>query len=127
MNSYYESYFQGNELLIHREQTENLVNIKEIKEYVDRTADNDSEISTLKAIESDYPPGYQAYSQVVKIERYGFFVEFGLRGRGIVHWKNFNGHENILDEIEIGDWVTVEIISYDLHHKKFELKLIDYE
>ena len=63
-------------------------------------------------------------AQIVSLQDYGFFVEFGLNGTGLVHKSHFNGvTQKITDDLEAGDYVTVEILSYNQTHQKFDLKL----
>ncbi len=67
----------------------------------------------------------QIEAQVVSVQDYGFFVEFGLHGSGLVHKSHFNSlPTQTVSAIEAGDWVTVEIIGYKSEHRKFDLILI---
>ena len=125
LKSYFESHFIGAAKVLDDSVSENRFNINEIEDYVRKTANNDTVFSRYIELESEYPPGQQFEAQITKVENYGFFVEFGLNGKGVVHWKNFNGEDSILDRVEVADWVIVESLKYNPKHKKFDLKLIE--
>jgi predicted RNA-binding protein with RPS1 domain len=62
--------------------------------------------------------------QIVSIQDYGFFVEFGLDGNGLIHKSNFGVFgRDLTDLFEAGDWVVVEILGYKIDHRRFDLKL----
>lgn len=124
MDSYYKNYFIGSAKILSDENIEEPIDISAILKYVDQVAENDVPYSNLQKFDHEYPPGSQVEAQIVSIQQYGFFVEFGLNGTGLIHKTNFNGID-ISEDYEIGDWVIVEIMKFNNDHKKFDLKLID--
>ncbi|WP_163834727.1 S1 RNA-binding domain-containing protein [Spartinivicinus ruber] len=124
MNSYHKSYFMGYAKILKEDTNINDDYISNIYDYVTSVAGNDYQYCTVKRLEDEYPPGLQVAAQVVSIQKYGFFVEFGLNGTGLVHKSKLKNIES-LDSYEEGDWVEIEVIKYNRDHKKFDLKLVD--
>ncbi|MBH0311079.1 S1 RNA-binding domain-containing protein [Alcaligenes faecalis] len=105
---------------------ENLVPLQDICDYVKQANENDEVLRNITRMESDFPVGAQIQGQIVSMQKYGFFVEFGLNGSGLVHKSNYGGKSHdFIDSFEAGDWVTVEILSYKAEHRKFALRLVD--
>lgn len=126
LSDYSKNHFIGDSKIITTDVGEDLVGIGSVAEYVSKIADNDETFKQLTQIQDEYPVGEQIEGLVVSVQNYGFFVEFGLHGRGIVHSSQFNGlNSNPVDPIEAGDWVIIEILSYRVDHRRFDLKLID--
>ena len=123
MSAYHSNFFLGQAKVLQPSQDALLV-INELAEYVKGLADNDLNYQKLHKLETDYPIGTKVDAQIVSLQDYGFFVEFGLNGTGLVHKSHFNGvTQEITDNLESGDYVTVEILSYNQTHQKFDLKL----
>lgn len=128
MVSYSKNYLLGTSQLLNDESHESLFNIELIDEYVCRVAEKDPNYRTLQNYENDYPPGTQVEAQVVSVQPYGFFIEFGLKGVGLIHKSNFNEfNKDILHTLEDGDWVIAEILTFNKTHQRFQLKLIKIE
>ncbi|RWX49971.1 S1 RNA binding domain-containing protein, partial [Candidatus Electrothrix marina] len=128
MVSYSKNYFLGTTQLLTNESRESLFDIQSIDEFVDRTAKKDSNYLLIQKYENDYPPGKQVEAQIVSVQYYGFFVEFGLKGHGLIHKSNFNGFSHdVLQTLEAGDWIIAEIISFRSDRRRFELKLLKIE
>lgn len=89
-------------------------------EKVERLIENDSNYKKHEGLLSQYPPGSDEVGQVSSVQHYGFFVDFGSRGHGLVHKSKFGGLGN---GIEAGDWVMVRVIRYDSDRRRFELEL----
>ncbi|WP_345816716.1 type I restriction endonuclease (plasmid) [Paraburkholderia sp. PREW-6R] len=125
LTSYYEKYFLGEAKLVYSESTEQLVDIPEIELFVKQQVENDDILRNVGRLEAEYPVGSQLEAQIVSVQDYGVFVEFGLDGSGLVHKSNFNGVKtDTIDALEAGDWVTVQILKYNHEHRKFDLKLV---
>lgn len=124
MNSYYQNYFVGSAQILSDENIEKLIDISSILKYVNQVAENDTRYSNLQKLEHVYPTGSQVDAQIVSIQKYGFFVEFGLNSTGLIHKSSLNSI-SMLEDYEMGDWVTVEIIKFNNDHNKFDLKLIN--
>lgn len=124
LSNYHEKFFIGDAKII-SSKPEPLFDINNIKDYVDQLADNDGILRNVSKISSEYPNGTEVEGQIVSVQDYGFFVEFGLQGNGLIHKSKFNGfnHETI-DSLEAGDWIVIEIIDYNTKHQSFDLKLI---
>jgi energy-coupling factor transporter ATP-binding protein EcfA2 len=126
MASYHDSRFLGDAKVLSEDVIADLVDLKSISDFVENVAINDQAFRELSQTQDDYPIGTQVDGQVVSVQNYGFFVEFGLRGRGLVHSSQFNHMNNDpANAIEAGDWVIVEILEFNPDHKRFGLRLID--
>ena len=123
MQSYKRKFFVGAATILPEENRIDLVNIESISEFVAQVANNDEHYQSVSRRDAEYPQGKVIDAQIVSIQEYGFFVEFGLDGSGLIH-KSRITPPNILDDFESGDWVTVEVLSYSKSHKKFDLKLV---
>lgn len=74
----------------------------------------------------DFPIGSSHNAQIVSIQRYGLFVEFGLNGTGLIHISNtLTPDSPLLEDYEIGDWIKVEILEFNKSHNRFHLKMIE--
>ncbi|MHC8944254.1 S1 RNA-binding domain-containing protein [Advenella incenata] len=121
----YRSKFSLGDVKILAADLEELVPLKELHDFVVRAHENDDLLRSTSRMEVDFPVGEQIEGQIVSIQAYGIFVEFGLNGSGLVHKSNFgNLSHEITDSFEAGDWVIVEVLSYNAQHKKFDLKLV---
>lgn len=123
MDSYYKNYFIGSAKILSDENLINLIGISDISAYVKKVAENDNSYANVQKLECMYPVGSQHNAQIVSIQQYGFFVEFGLNGSGLIHKSNVKCID-ISDAYEVGDWVVVEIQKYNTKRKKFDIKLI---
>lgn len=123
MSSYKSRFFVGAANVIPEENRLNLLNLENLEEFVSNIAENDDHFRNVSRRDAEYPPGKIVEAQVVSIQSYGFFVEFGLDGNGLIHNSQIISPKT-LDDFEAGDWVSVEIIGYNTTHRKFDLKLI---
>jgi hypothetical protein len=83
-----------------------------------------------KLLIEDYPSGTTIEAEIVSIQKYGIFVEFGLNAHGFIHISHFSGNQAkvlLFEDIEIGDTVKAQIIEYSGEHHKFNLKPIFQE
>lgn len=124
LNDYMDNYFIGSShLLTDRENI--IINIEELTNFVRMKAENDHEYNKVESYEKSYPSGTLIDGQVVSVQSYGIFVEFGLV-TGLIHHRNYNGVAyDVIEDIEEGTMVKVEVIKYNNEHHKFDLKLID--
>jgi len=123
---YHQDYFLGKATILADDSSDDYIDLPSIKNYIDNIADNDSMYSNYKNVETDYPIGTLIEAQIVSVQQYGFFVEFGLSGTGLIHKSNFGRfNHKTLESNESGDWVLAEIIEYDHERKRFKLKLIE--
>lgn len=125
LSSYHAQFFLGNAKTLNVDNFPELVNIDALVDYVKHLAENDDLYQATSKLEFEYPSGSQIEAQIVSIQDYGFFVEFGLHGSGLIHKTQLDGRSlGVLSDFEAGDWVTVEVVSYNPDHRKFDLKLI---
>lgn len=122
--SYHRNFFVGGAKILNEQNNFDLVRIDELVKYVSQVVDNDEQIRNVSKLESEYPPGTQVDAQIVSLQEYGFFVEFGLNGTGLIHKSQLAHGVQSIDDFESGDWVLVEIVCYNSVRKKFDLKLI---
>lgn len=124
--AYYEDYFVGDAAVLTDESKEDLIDIASLKDYVDTVAQRDPTYVSVINMETEYPLGSEVEAQIVSVQPYGFFVEFGLHGNGFIHKKDFNGRgHDILQTHESGDWLIGEIIGYNQERNRFNMRLID--
>lgn len=103
-----------------------LVDLGEMVAAVERAAGNDQMYREAQVQEAEYPVGTQVDGQVISVQAYGVFVEFGASGKGLVHSSRFNGLNNDINQLlDVGDWVIVEILGFNAEHGRFSLSLID--
>lgn len=123
--SYHEKYFLGEAKVIAPEKHEILVNMAEMKDFVAHLVENDQVLRNVSKMNTEYRTGSEVEGQIVSIQVYGFFVEFGLDGTGLIHKSKFSGisHE-VTDSLEAGDWVVVEVLGFNLTRNRFDLKLV---
>ncbi len=126
MDSYCSDYLSSAVSLLRDESFEDLVDTSAILEYVNYKAANDAELQKATKRENDYPVGSEVEAQVVSIQPYGIFVEFGLEGTGLIHKSKFNNlDKDSIENCEEGDWIIARILKYNLKHKRYDMKLID--
>ena len=125
MDSYLHEHFIGAAKVLSNQNIPLLETIEITKKYVLQVASNDGKFSSTRRNEEHFPPGCQVEAQIVSLQDYGIFVEFGLTSTGLVHKSKFFGVSS-LEAMEVGDWLIVEIIQYKDEHKRFELKLVDF-
>lgn len=124
--AYRDRFLIGEAKLILNSASDKLDSLEDINEIILRAVENDGAFRDAITLETDYPPGHQAPGQIVSVQDYGLFVEFGANGTGLVHKSQFNGLNNDpQDPLETGDWVVIEVIRYQVDHGRFQLKLID--
>lgn len=122
---YKNRFFVGPAKVMAEEKFESLVNLEDIKEYVRDLRDNDSTLRSISKMEVDYPVGTEVEGQIVSVQNYGVFVDFGLDGSGLIHKSNFgNIGTRITDQFESGDWVVVQILGYHAAKRSYDLKLV---
>lgn len=124
MDSYHDNFFVGSAHILKESRVENLLPIKDVTRYVNQVAENDSRFSSVHKLEEEYPAGSHVESQISSIQSYGFFVEFGLNGAGLIH-KSMLLNGTSLDDYEVGDWVIVEIKGFNTARGRFDLLFVD--
>lgn len=77
----------------------------------------------VRKIIQENPPGKVVETEVVSIQDYGIFVEFGLNGKGFIHISSFKDAGKIVfEDIEYGDTIMGEIKKYSTDHQRFTIK-----
>lgn len=125
MNSYFNDYFVGAVKVLEKTGLTDLVDLEPLKLYVESKANSDKKYHFKNLHEEAYPSGTEVIAQIVSVQNYGVFVEFDLKGAGLIHKSNFtNVPQDYLMTCEEGDWIVAEIIRYNTQHNKFDLKLV---
>lgn len=107
---------------------EKLINLDYSLDVIHRTKINNKFIVNIEKLKKDFPPGMVVEGQVVSVQHYGVFVEFGLNAVGLLHISRFKQSQKpedniLLQNIETGERLKVEIIRFEEKHGKFDLKL----
>ncbi|MEC7547638.1 MAG: type I restriction endonuclease [Pseudomonadota bacterium] len=123
MVGYYNSAFSSMNSVV--STCPNLIKIDELQEFVDMKADNNGSYRELVSSERDHPPGSLVDGKVTVVRSFGFVVEFGLKGSGLIHVTRLGSFDkNIMKEIEEGSWVQAEVCRYVPNKRRYDLKLI---
>lgn len=123
--SYRDRFFVGPARVVDEERLEAAFNIDELKSYVSSVGENDFTLQNLSKIEIAHPIGSEAEGQIVSIQNYGIFVDFGLTGRGLVHKTKFGSVKlSVIDGLEAGDWVIVKVGAFHHEKNRHELTLL---
>ena len=122
---YQEKFFPGMVQAVAPERLDDMLDLLELRDCVRQVKSNDHQTRHFETMASAYPIGSKMEAQVVSIQQYGFFIEFGLNGKGLVHKSNY-GHakQAFLDQLETGDWVMVELQNYSSEKMRFGARLI---
>ncbi len=98
--------------------------LDQISYFINMKTEGDKTYAEFISHDFAYPKGTIFDANVTSIRHFGFFVEFGSDGFGIVRREDYNGFSSHVNQsLEAGDWVEVEVIQYNQKHKKFELRL----
>ena len=123
----YKNYFLSKpDLFLESDKIENLSLLDNSKVYLDSLWESNDSILEIEKLMQDFPIGSSHNAQIVSIQRYGLFVEFGLNGTGLIHISNtLTPDSPLLEDYEIGDWIKVEILEFNKSHNRFHLKMIE--
>lgn len=124
MSNYHEKFFVGTADILNDENRLDLLQLPELVTLIGNMEDNDQQLSRVNKLLNEYPTGGQFEGQIVSVQDYGFFVEFGLNGSGLVHKSQLTKPNQGLENFESGDWINIEIVGYNATHRKFDIKLI---
>ncbi|WP_306522864.1 type I restriction endonuclease [Rheinheimera sp.] len=119
---YNEEYSLGTSRTVEQSFTYSVNKIPEIFEYVSKIASSDESLNSFERLNSIYPKGSHVEAQIVSIQKYGIFVEFGIDGTGMIH-KSDISQPSLINTLEVGDWINAEIVSYNTEHNRFKLTL----
>lgn len=119
LSDYEERFLLGPAKVIADGNTEKLVDLAPIKEYVDNLGNNDYQYRPF----SQYPVGLEIEGTVVGTPAYGYIVNFGLDGSGLAHRDNFSRQLPRSLQLELGTWVVVKILRYIPDKRRFALQL----
>ena len=99
--------------------------IEGISKRLTNRANNDRRYRDATALVEEYPVGAVFDATITSIQNYGFFVEFGLKGSGLIHKSNFGGvAREWIDLLEDGDSVSVKVIEFAIKHRRFDMELV---
>lgn len=122
LERYRSKYLIGEVRLATEVHTTYLEHLHDAATKLGRLKDNDHAYRIYEGLLAQYPPGAEEAGQIVSVQSYGFFVDFGSRGHGLVHRSHFNG---LAANIEAGDWVLIKVLKYDTDKRRFDLELVD--
>ena len=122
---YQQKFFPGMVQAVSPDRLDNTVDLVDVREYVRQLKSNDHKLRDVETMKKSYPQGTQVEAQIISFQVYGFFVDFGLDGRALIHKTNYGNCSNVfLEQLEPGDWVVVELLSYLAEKKRFGARLI---
>ncbi|MEA1031021.1 type I restriction endonuclease [Pseudomonas sp. N-137] len=128
LKSYHEKFFLGPAKILNAEAVQETLHIPELVDFVNRASDNDEIYKKQVRFEAEYPEGTEIDGTIVSVQQYGFFVEFGLNGRGLVRKvTQQQGNLQFFNTCEQGEWVRVKVGKYSAQHNGFELKLLSVQ
>lgn len=72
-----------------------------------------------------YKVGEQINGKVVRINKYGAFVELEPKVEGLLHISEISDDfvDNVTDKLQVGDELTVKILSVDMPNKRISLSM----
>jgi hypothetical protein len=125
LKGYHEKFFLGSTPILSDENSVELLDLVELHKFVEIASQNDDAFKRHVQFEAEYPEGTETEAQIVGVQDYGFFVEFGLNGRGLVKRSHQTAHTMpIFQNCESGDWVNIRVGKYSMQHHGFELTLL---
>lgn len=112
---------------LEKDSYENLLSLNESLRIIEKFKGENKYIVDIEQLKSDFPPGTIVEGQVVSIQKYGIFIEFGLNAVGMIHSSKFTRNSNteegiLLGEIQKGSWIKVEIVQFAEAYGKFDLQ-----
>lgn len=124
LNRYQQDFFIGQAKILGDSVRHENLGIDDIYQFVKMKMANEPAFQDKDFFEEKYPSGSKVEAEIVSIQPYGVFVEFGLDGVGLIHKSELriNGRE-ISDVYDEGDRVNAEIILYNMEHKRFNLRI----
>lgn len=95
--------------------------LMDIKMYLERKTESDSEYSFMKNASLDYKKGDITPATVSGIKNYGIFVEFDGYV-GFISRESYLGFTDYIDDnLEVGENIIVKIVEFSRKHKKFNV------
>lgn len=85
-----------------------------IKNWVHNKIKDDSSFVDYDELLIKYPIGYIGDARVVKKVSFGYFLNFGINGIGLLR--------NTIEEFEVGDIIKIKILSFSNEHHKFNVE-----
>lgn len=109
------------EVYLDQDEIVDYIKLDKIKEIIEKTSHGEQDEE--KKYLARYPKGSEYDGEVVSVQSYGLFVEFGLNANGFLHISNLSKIKKKLIDFDLGDKVHVIVDDYNSEHKKFDLKL----
>jgi GTPase SAR1 family protein len=119
LKDYSENYYLGRARLLEDSNTSGAAGFQSASDYVDNIASNDYKYNEMERLDSLYPAGSCHEAQVVSIQDYGMFFDFGTMGSGLILKSKMSAKK--YHSIEEGDWENIKVVSYSIKHSRFEL------
>ena len=121
MIDYMNNYALGKVKLLNEPSSKASTYVTDASEHVEKIASQDYQLNEIHKLESLYPIDSVQSAQVVSIQSYGIFLEFGTEGTGFIPKSDLG---SIYHDLEEGDWKSVKIVKYNAPNKKFDLSLV---
>lgn len=102
-----------------------LETLMDIKMYLERKTESDSEYNFLRNANLDFKKGDMVLATVSGIKDYGVFVEFDGYVGFISRESYFGFKDYIDDNLDVGETIVVKVIKFDSNHKKFSVVIED--
>ena len=104
---------------------ENLIDLSSYLNAIEKMKRGISIDIEVSRLIQENPPGKLVEGEVVSIQNYGIFLEFGLNAQGFIPISYFTKAGKIVfEDMERGDTITAEIIKYNAAYKRFTVKPI---
>jgi len=98
-------------------EIEKLDLLQEINEFIVSAKGHINLEDNVEYLVKEYPIGSSQEGEIASIQSYGIFIEFGLKGRALIHKSNIHKYE--FSEFDLGDPVSFEIIEFSVEHNRF--------
>lgn len=100
---------------------------KNIIDYTDLTKQEEiiqSHVAKNSAVlkQIEYPAGTNVEGEVISIQDYGVFIEFGLGSIGYLHISQLEKSNISIEDMEKGDPIMASVIRFNSKHQKFDLE-----
>lgn len=126
LHDYENKFLPGTAKLLDEVASEGFFDLAELNSWLIRKAENQKSLAEVESNEREFPPGTIVEAQLTSIREFGMFVEFGAKGVGFVSRKSTGAQwHRWCNELEDGDFVSVEIVRYNHQHHKFDVALVD--
>jgi len=123
MSRYYDEFFPKNDEIFLDASSDNYLHLDVYRDFIKNILENNTDSANQERLILEYPPGTLVEAQIVSIQKYGLFVEFGLNATGLIHIsKTNNPNGNLIELYDEGEWLQAIVTTFATKHNKFNLK-----